>query len=526
MNNFASFSEDALPRSIPLPSVDPRTLSLKANAAVPSVPELSMLNCEPPVEQPLPSAPKPTSYSAWKSEQMNGWIGSQPQSDKDRPVQIRKTVSFDTPLARVDHPALCGNTTRAAAVTNRDDGRPKLCGQLELSAFEPPLQNQQTIVTGLCSNMLKTNIVPISHIQQLRQEMVDRVNLGFVQSTAVQQDVPVKSPNQLCASDMVTLGSNRKDEDRANANCPDFLPIVIELIRMLGDKNNIIAFKENPNPEPSASEATAMISLTQKENTIPATSEPTVKDLHELILKQQEEISLLREQVNQLMQIQETTHQHPPQNHQSQPTPAYPDDELVLGEEASTLPNQHQTPRPHQFQRRHHNSPADWKFYGNTLEQVAQILQNAPPTRSSPPQTNNHHQQVEKLIQVHLHGMHFSDVNLSATQRVTFTPNPTADNTETPKQTQRPMMRNGSSHPSLSDRSMAMNHLALKYLPEHQNNAYQIQPAGDRHHSPAAGNENIAPATTRRSKSPEMSAMTLDYFQKYGLLENKRLFDD
>lgn len=533
MNNFASFSEDALPRSIPLPSVDPRSLNLKANAAIPSVPELSMLNYDAPVPQP-PSVPKPTSYSAWKSEHINGRIGSQPvDCERDRPVQ-RKTVSFDTPLAKVDLPAFNGNAVHAVTI-NDQDRRPAVCGQLELSAFEPPRPQAQShvpIVVQSNHNEQYSHNVPISQIQQMRQQIIDRVNNGCA-APAV-HDTPEQVPNQLRASDIVNLRSQGLDSPTSNSS--ELLPIVVELIRMLGGKSNneiqnMVKEHSPPPVLPAADKPVPVYVSSPPKDDSNENSEPTLQDLHQLVLKQQKEIKLLQEQVNHLMQIQENA-QHPPeiinhhrtQMHQTQPSTMSPDHELALGEEASTFPNQHQTPQTHpQFHRRHHNSPADWKFYGNTLEQVAQILQNAPPSRSPASQAPNQ-QQVDKVIQVHMQGMHFSDVNVSATQRVTFAPTPnTANHFETPKQTHRPI-RNGSL-PALSDRSMAMNTLALKYLPEHQNNnGFHLTGQTENKTSPAAGIENTAP--TRRSKSPEMSAMTLDYLHKYGLLGNKRLFDE
>lgn len=517
MNNFASFSEDALPRNIPLPSVDPRTLSLKANAALPSVPELSMLNYDVPASQPLP-APKPTSYSVWKNEHMNGKIGSS-QIDTNRPVQ-RKTVTFDTPLMKPDSPDT--NENAAYSMMNNKQVRgPNLCGQLELSEYESPcFQSQQSYQNAGNSGTKTHTNGSISQIQQMRQEIVDKVNQDFVP--------PSPTVNQ--KENVVPFANTTHPVEPQNANSSELLPIIMEMIRMMSDKSNVdTKIYNNSNAIPSETENARTIKEVSPPKAIDlkTSEQPSLKDLHELVLKQQKEILLLREQVNHLMHIQQdqqckTSMDQPTQMHQTQPSVmSPPDQELALGEEASSMPNNqhHQTPQqPQQFQRRHHNSPADWKFYGNTLEQVAQILQNAPTTRSSPPQPNHH--QVEKLIQVNFQGMHFSDVNLSATQRVTFATPPSSNPLETPKQhNQRQNYQNGS-HPALTDRSLAMNTLALKYLPDHQiaQKSLGVKTTPD-------GRENKAP-TLRRSKSPEVSAMTLDYLHKYGLLGNKRLFDE
>lgn len=505
MNNFASFSEDPLPRSIPLPSVDPRTLSLKANAAVPSVPELSMLNYAAPVQPPVAS--KPISYSAWKKEHNLERNGNQPQQQPNGLAVQRKTVSFDSPMAPCDLPAAPnGIATSQAVVVNDRPACPKLCSQLELSTFEPALPSSYSDENAN------------QQLRNLRQEMVNRVNGGFDQ-----QAVTLENNNNVCDSNAVqqSIEDNLlpKRPEPTVPDKPDLAPIVMELIRQLCAGNNTphrSDMKENINPAHTVSPAPAPAKVLSpiKEN-IPETAEPSLKEIHQLIVKQQEEILLLRKQVNHLLQIQENYHQLPvpidnlPQTNKTQQSP---DAELALGEDAFTLSHQHQTPQPHQhqFHRRHHNSPADWKFYGNTLEQVAHILQNAPPPRSSP-SSQPRQQPADKQSPLH------DATSSTAQQRVTFA---TANHFETPKQPHERPTRS-CSLPAPSDRSMAMNNLALKYLPDHHTgNGYE--PAG-----PALnGQSPVVHTNPRRSKSPDMSAMTLDYLHKYGLMTNQRLFDE
>lgn len=286
------------------------------------------------------------------------------------------------------------------------------------------------------------------------------------------------------------------------------------------------------NPPPSAAPVAPTVAI-------------DLPQLHSIVNRQQEEIRVLQQQVQHLLAHAVTSSQQPTAIDASEP------DEMALGEEASsscvTLQphsvHQHnqmpQTPVNGSGQRRsaaprcasqqpqqsNHNSPADWKFYGNTLEQVLDVLHNSPGSGTAalrtppaaPQQPPPPPPQVHNMFQVsHVQGAHFSDVNVSATQRVTYAASPSTAEQQQAQQPRPPPT-------VVTDRSLAMNSLALKYLDESGLHALVAQSQSQHQQQQHFAAQSRQSAHQRQTA--DMSAKSLDYLVKYGLLQNRRLFD-
>lgn len=291
--------------------------------------------------------------------------------------------------------------------------------------------------------------------------------------------------------------------------------------------------------------------------------EPSLSDLFKIIMNQQQQIMTLQQQVERLMLTNNNkenvkpNYQHQHQHNNQQATPPIPhnkqqneqfilqqsennnqmmpeiidlvddeetSDDLALGAEACTIKETNGPPY------------GDWKFYDNTLEQVIDVLQNSPTNNQPARLKNKNLQQVFQVSRVQ--GMQFNDVNVSSTQRVTFETAAHLTQQQLQPQTQNGRQQNPPAMPKITDRSIAMNSLALKYLSGDKLNVllnqsnqtgefafreqFQItdtvqQPS----HQP-----NVIQNTNIRKNPTDMSTTTFNYMTKYGLLQNKRFVPD
>lgn len=532
MDNFNSFSEDSLPRSAPRPTIDIASCSAK-DLSKPIVPEVSFLNLQLAATTQSTIGKKSTtlpSYKDWKKENIV------PPSNAPE----RKQVTFQTfPSESVVPQSI--QIHKNTSNKHQEEAQHQYDHQEALFntiANRKRLNFQNT--EQLCSGSTSPNEIISSHfkINETKTEPtitdVFHIFLKHYQELFHQQPSSSITKHDNIA-ELLRLLSVNTSETKKSLNTAVENTIVDE------QHNFTNLYRMIVNTEDPLSKVKTLTEL-QGGSNIPAQSlhqtekapDLTINDLYQIILKQQKQITILQQQVKELA-LQNKENQLSSHLNRSNKTelrnPTIPQlsdsDEMALGEEASNT--QPLSPSKNNQSQR---SPADWAFYGNTLEQVIDVLQNSPTSQLQAPTTidqqkNNNKRQMQKVFQVsHIQGHNFTDVNVSATQRVTF-------DTPIAQQQYRYQISNGenSSPLSITDRSLAMNSLALKYLPiDKLQNFVNQTDAGDNHissTSPINKAHNIfSKSHANPVKSTTEMSTTLNYMTKYGLLQNKCLSPD
>lgn len=493
------------------------------------------------------------------------------------PTQPNTAPILPTPCAAVPQ------SSSASLPTSAGDAMPP-CSQLELSAFDPysqqysnpfppsahRAQQQQPIRIGAPDpmpppppahqpNPFDYDDVPTQHqintaaadaniteaITQACAAVLQRHRSAFWPPATATATAPVHKPT----TPTPPLGLMQKQTALSNAN-----PTPVVCTNPFLDLPAATAQPPNNNSVSNEHIAGMLAHLLGKnvQITEPIPPPPVavstdvigVSELHSIVIRQQEQIREMQQQIDELMEHMQCSGQLPVVS-----TEHIERDDVALGEEASTttqtmIQQQNHTPhtpvngqraaaaaqsdrgqqQPQQQQQSNHNSPADWKFYGNTLEQVLDVLHNSPGSggavrtpqqRQQPPQPATQPQVHNLFHMSHVQGDHFTDVNVSATQRVTYCMAQTTSGHTSAQQTPTPS--------AVTDRSLAMNTLALKYLDESGLHALVAQSHTQQHQHFGAQRQPVQRPHQRQPT--DMSAKSLDYLVKYGLLQNRRLFD-
>lgn len=534
MNNFGSFSEDMVPRPVARPTASiPGATPVEANQPVPTVPELSFLdtNPQPKVIGTTKKAPLPP-YSVWKKDNIVNWeqvsSSSAPYKPTTSPAHqfepiLRKQVTFDAPSS----PPAQAQSVPATSVPNFQYTRnnptiekPQMCSQLELSAFDERtkltatqmmnrFQEHPKVPASQPESSAKPAYLRIGNVESQPQQPDDKVlqpDLAEIFKLLIQQQISLQKPpapppppapepsiRDFLQKVLTQTGDQQLSElvqSLTTQKTPpiDAQPTVSDLYKLFVSKDKPVEPVESPK-----SSAPSNLPI----------PEPTVRDLFAIIQLQQDQLTKLQQKVDHLMSLQEKENVRP----SVEATPS-----------RQSLPEQaHQrNEKDCQVIEATNTQPTDSNFYSNTMEQLREVLQNSPTTAQhnavTPVSTNK--RPLQQVFQVsHVHDVHFGNVNVSATQRLTI--GTTANHDQSPQFQTNPFLTHvnpfqGLVDPPVTDRSLAMNTLKMKYLPNEM----------VRHTVESTPGRREAPKVT------DMSTHTLNYLTKYGLLENRRLFTD
>lgn len=538
MNNFGSFSEDMVPRPIARPTASiPGATPVEANLPTPTVPELSFLDTNPPPKvigttkkPPLPP------YNVWKKENIVNWkqasTSTTPYKPTTPPVHefepnIRKQVTFDAPSS----PPAQAQSIPATSVPNFQFTRnnptiekPQMCSQLELSAFDERqklnamqmmnrFQEQLNTSSPQPESTFKTANLRIGNVESHPQQpelKAQQADLGEIFKLLMQQQKPTAPPpppppplpeasiRDFFQKLLTQTGDQQLGQFVRSLATPKTQPI--DAPPTFSDLYNRFVSKDTPvvPVEPPKSPAPSN----------PPITEPTARDLFAIIQLQQDQLTELQQKVDHLMSLQDKENVRPP----AEPTPSrrsLPEQAHQHNEEDDNIVEVTNTQQ---------KQPSDSNFYSNTMEQLREVLQNSPTTaqrNSATPVSNK--RPLQQVFEVsHVHDVHFGNVNVSATQRLTI--GTTTNNVQSPQFQTNPFLAHsnpfhGLVEPPLTDRSVAMNTLKLKYLPNELMRHPNVESSPGRA-------LRVAP------KATDMSTHTLNYLTKYGLLENRRLFTD
>lgn len=539
MNNFGSFSEDMVPRPVARPTASiPGATPVEANQPMPTVPELSFLDTNPPpkVICTTKKAPLPP-YNVWKKDNIVNWeqvsTSSAPYKPTTPPVHlfepnIRKQVTFDAPSSPPAQaqpiPANSGTNFQFTR-NNPTIEKPQMCSQLELSAFDERnnftatqmmnrFQEQPKVSTPEPESTAKKAYLRIGNVESQAQNTdlkVQQPDLAEIFKLLIQQQVfpqkppvpPPPAPTEPSIRDLfqkllTQTGDQQLAEFVQSLTTPTTPPVNAQ--PTFSDLYNLFISKNKP-VEPVESQ-------TPSNQPNP---EPTVRDLFAIIQLQQDQLTKLQQKVDHLMLLKDKENVRP----SAEPTPprrSLPEQAHQRNEDANHIIEVTNTQQSNQQKQ-----PSDSNFYSNTMEQLREVLQNSPTTaqRNSTTPVSTSKRPMQQVFQVsHVHDVHFGNVNVSATQRLTI--GTTTNHVQSPQFQTNPFLAHvnpfqGLVEPPLTDRSVAMNTLKLKYLP----NELVRHPSVESSPGPRE-----APQVT------DMSTHTLNYLTKYGLLENRRLFTD
>lgn len=372
-------------------------------------------------------------------------------------------------------------------------------------------QNKSDIPNLLPMNTLGSSDNRSNHITFDLNKLLNDLQL-YIQAQSVNVLPPskaqVEEPNQMPMNitPKKPTTNQKIDISSQNQNQVGNHKTLADLYSMILHKDNISPKLQNTQELHDAQREEADLNMTY---------------IFQIMLKQQEQLTTLQQQVNQLIILHNKENQLPKMgrsntDHNSVQSigESLGQDEIIIGEEASN------TPVNNIFR----NKPADWAFYGNTLEQVIDVLQKSPtaPERPHEPRTttaahlstpNSNNHQMQKVFQVsHIHGANFTDVNVSATQRVTFGTHPAQH-----------YRHLSSATLPLTDRSIAMNSLALKYLPNEQLPILVNQPSSIEAQI-LNKKINFKNKSLPIARPTDMSTTTFNYMAKYDLLNQNKNF--
>lgn len=530
MNNFGSFSEDMVPRPVARPTASiPGASPVEANLPVPSVPELSYLDTNPPpiviATTKKPSLPP---YNVWKKDNIVNWVQATPSTAPYKPTtpppqyeSSRKQVTFDAPSSPPAQAQSIPATSANAYQFTRNNPsieKPQMCSQLELSAFDERqkptatqimnrFQEQPKALAPQPESRAQTAYLRIGNVESqpqqpdLKAQKADLVDIFklFQQVSSFQPPAPPPPP-ELSIRDflqklLTQTGDQQLGEFVRNLTAPKTPPVDTQ--PTLSDLYKLLVCKEKP-VEPVEPPSQPI-------------SEPTVRDLFNIIQIQQDQLTKLQQQVDHLMSLQDKENVRPSEK-QSTSRQSLPDQAYHRNEKDDHIVEIVNTQQSNQ-----QKEPSDSNFYSNTMEQLREVLQNSPTTakcNAATPVSNNK-RPLQQVFQVsHVHDVHFGNVNVSATQRLTI--GTTTNHVQSPQFQTNPFLTQSNPfhalvEPPLTDRSLAMNTLKLKYLP----NELVRHPTVE-----------SSPGRFPSTRVTDMSTPTLNYLSKYGLLENRRLFTD
>ncbi|XP_031617730.1 uncharacterized protein DDB_G0286175-like [Contarinia nasturtii] len=309
MDNFESFSEDLIPRIVPQPTLHP-----VLDMSKPIVPEVSLIFDDPKVV--LGKGSQPKSYKEWKQQQQIPLQHQQePATAKFASSQIsatdrKKIVTFDlpkeTPINK--NVLLPSNESTPIAV----------CQQLDLSLCEPRKIND----TGC--QMVKPN-----YLTERRSCPTIQTNTNnFTQQqkhnqiVAAHQFIANESCTQLPMNqymNQIPNANQNLNQIPINQNTPNGITLndVYQLLQNMqsnGQSSSPINNMQNDfNRLNDVQNQHGVFELTPKKPS--NNGEPTIKDMFGVILRQQEQLMNIQNQVHML--LERSSHNYIEARHQT-----------------------------------------------------------------------------------------------------------------------------------------------------------------------------------------------------------------
>ncbi|XP_055315368.1 protein PF3D7_1417600-like [Sitodiplosis mosellana] len=293
MTNFESFSEDLVPRIVPQPTLHP-----VLDMSKPIVPEVSLIFDESK-KSIANQMVQPKSYKEWKQQQQ------MPVATKFTPNQTstadrKKIVTFNLPNDNQPTKNMLQSPIESTPMA--------ICQQLDLSLCEPRKSNE-----------VNQHTIQSNYIADVRQQDYNHfiqqphTNKRLVVSPQMNSDEHYKRPSNQMVNRITNQVFNNQNQAETKGITLNDVYQLLQNMQLNNSSENSTANKESNlnqlNGHHIASEKhrqidhLSLIRGTNQsfENTPSSHNEPTMKDMFNVILKQQEQLMNIQNQVHVLL---------------------------------------------------------------------------------------------------------------------------------------------------------------------------------------------------------------------------------